>query len=148
MIDATEFSMPNMDISLGFYQIAKNNYYPGWHQQVSIGEFLSNKEKHDGLSDTNKRIIEVGCKGNMLTEYAETEAQNFGAMLKMKEYGVTNRRWTDDQLAVFEKAWNEVVAEESAKDATFKEFADSYFAFRKQYKIWGEAQSIKATYLN
>ncbi|MBT4354942.1 MAG: C4-dicarboxylate ABC transporter, partial [Rhodospirillaceae bacterium] len=30
VIDATEFSMPNMDISLGFYQIAKNNYYPGW----------------------------------------------------------------------------------------------------------------------
>jgi TRAP-type mannitol/chloroaromatic compound transport system substrate-binding protein len=149
VIDATEFSMPNMDISLGFYQIAKNNYYPGWHQQVSIGEFLSNKEKYDGLSDTNKRIVEVGCKSNMLTEYAETEALNFGAMLKMKsEYGVTNRRWTDDQLAVFEKAWNEVVAEESAKDATFKEFADSYFAFRKQYKIWGDAQALKSTYLD
>ena len=27
VIDATEFSMPNMDISL-VYQIAKNNYYP------------------------------------------------------------------------------------------------------------------------
>jgi len=149
VIDATEFSMPNMDISLGFYQIAKNNYYPGWHQQVSIGEFLSNKEKHDALSETNKRIVEVGCKSNMLTEYAETEAQNFGAMQKMKnDYGVTNRRWTDDQLAVFEKAWNEVVAEESAKDATFKEFADSYYAFRKGYKIWGEAQALKPTYLD
>jgi TRAP-type mannitol/chloroaromatic compound transport system substrate-binding protein len=149
VIDATEFSMPNMDISLGFYQIAKNNYYPGWHQQVSIGEFLSNKEKHDKLSKANRTIIEVGCKANMLTEYAETEALNFGAMQKMKsEYGVTNHRWTDDQLAVFEKAWNEVVAEESAKDATFKEFADSYYAFRKGYKIWGEAQSLKSTYLD
>jgi TRAP-type mannitol/chloroaromatic compound transport system substrate-binding protein len=138
-----------MDISLGFYQIAKNNYYPGWHQQVSIGEFLSNKEKHDKLSKANRTIIEVGCKANMLTEYAETEALNFGAMQKMKsEYGVTNHRWTDDQLAVFEKAWNEVVAEESAKDATFKEFADSYYAFRKGYKIWGEAQALKSTYLD
>ena len=148
VIDATEFSMPNMDISLGFYQIAKNNYYPGWHQQISVGEFLSNKKMHDALSEQNKRLISIGCKANMIYEYAETEAQNFGAMLEMKnKYGVTNRRWTDDQLAVFEKAWMEVVAEESAKDKTFKEFADSFYTFRKNYKIWGEAQSLKATYL-
>ena len=148
VIDATEFSMPNMDISLGFYQIAKNNYFPGWHQQVSVGEFLSNKKMHDALSKQNKRLIDIGCKANMIYEYAETEAQNFGAMLEMKsKYGVTNRRWTDDQLAVFEKAWMEVVEEESAKDKTFKEFADSYYSFRKQYKIWGEAQSLKPTYL-
>jgi len=36
VIDATEFSMPAMDIKYGFYQIAKNNYFPGWHQQVSL----------------------------------------------------------------------------------------------------------------
>jgi len=148
VIDATEFSMPNMDISLGFYQIAKNNYYPGWHQQISVGEFLSNKKMHDALSKQNQRLISIGCKANMIYEYAETEAQNFGAMLEMKnKYGVTNRRWTDDQLAVFEKAWMEVVAEESAKDKTFKEFADSFYTFRKNYKIWGEAQSLKPTYL-
>ena len=29
VIDATEFSMPAMDIKYGFYQIAKNNYFPG-----------------------------------------------------------------------------------------------------------------------
>ena len=148
VIDATEFSMPNMDISLGFYQIAKNNYFPGWHQQVSVGEFLSNKKMTDALSKQNKRLISIGCKANMIYEYAETEAQNFGAMQTMKaKYGVTNRRWTDDQLGVFEKAWMEVVEEESAKDKTFKEFADSYYSFRKQYKIWGEAQSLKPTYL-
>ena len=35
MIDATEFAMPDMDIKLGFYQVAKYNYYPGWHQPTS-----------------------------------------------------------------------------------------------------------------
>ena len=149
VIDATEFSMPNMDIDYGFYQIAKNNYYPGWHQQISIGELLVNREMHDGLSGPHQMMLDVGCKSNMLVEYAETEAENPKAMQEMKDkYGVVNRRWTDDQLAVFEKAWQEVVAEESAKDATFKEFADSYFAFRKVYKIWGDAQALKSTYLD
>ena len=32
-IDATEFSMPAIDQNLGFYNLAKHNYFPGWHQQ-------------------------------------------------------------------------------------------------------------------
>ena len=80
--------------------------------------------------------------------YAHGDARNFGPMQEMKsKYGVTNHRWTDEQLAVFEKAWQEVVAEESAKDEWFKKFADSFYAFRDQYRIWGEAQSLKSTYL-
>ncbi|MEZ5855335.1 MAG: hypothetical protein R3D67_11580 [Hyphomicrobiaceae bacterium] len=38
VIDATEFSMPMMDIKLGFHQVAKFNYFPGWHQQASCSE--------------------------------------------------------------------------------------------------------------
>lgn len=147
VIDATEFSMPNMDIKLGFYQVAKNNYYPGWHQQISCNEFLVNKEKFDALPDEYKAMVEVAAGRQVIYTYAETEAQNFQAMGEMKEkYGVTNRRWTDEQLAVFEKAWLEVLAEKSAEDALFKKVADHYLAFREKYKLWGEAQFLKATY--
>ena len=45
-----------------------------------------------------------------------------------------------------EKAWTEVLAEESAKDATFKRVADHYLGWRKTYKIWGDAQELKTTY--
>ncbi|OZG69701.1 C4-dicarboxylate ABC transporter, partial [Hahella sp. CCB-MM4] len=31
-IDATEFSMPAIDLNLGFYQVASYYYFPGWHQ--------------------------------------------------------------------------------------------------------------------
>ena len=34
VIDATEFGMPTIDIKLGFYQVAKHNYYPGWQAEV------------------------------------------------------------------------------------------------------------------
>ena len=148
VIDATEFSMPNMDIALGFYQIAKNNYYPGWHQQVSCSELLMNKAKWDALSDQNKRILQVAGRAQAVYTYAETEGQNFIAMGEMKEkYGVTNRRWTDEQLAVFEKAWFEVLAEKSAEDPVFKKVADHYLDFRAKYKLWADAQSLEATYL-
>ncbi len=148
VIDATEFSMPTIDIDLGFYQIAKNNYYPGWHQQVSVSELLINKAKFDALPDQYQAILEIALGESVTNTYAETEAKNPKAMNEMKaKYGVTNRRWTDAQLAKFEQAWFEVVKEESAKDPLFKKIADSFYSFRDEYRGWGEAQAIKSTYL-
>ena len=148
VIDATEFSMPNMDIKYGFYQIAKFNYYPGWHQQTSVSEVLMNKAKFDALPDEYKAMVEIAAGDNVLHTYAETEALNPGAMNEMlSKYQVQNKRWNDKDLATFEKYWNEVVADESKKDPWFKEIAESYFAFRKLYGTWGAAQSMKPTYL-
>ncbi|NKC12744.1 MAG: C4-dicarboxylate ABC transporter [Gammaproteobacteria bacterium] len=148
VIDATEFSMPTMDINYGFYQIAKNNYFPGWHQQTSCSELLMNKAKYDELSDNFKAVLQVALNDAIIHTYAETEAKNPDAMQEMqKKHGVTVQRWRDDQLAEFETAWNAVVEEESAKDEYFKEVADQFYAFRKNYAIWGDAQRMKSTYL-
>ena len=147
VIDATEFSMPTIDIKLGFYQIAKHNYFPGWHQQTSCSEMLINKKEFEALPKNYKKIIEIALGESVQHVFAETEAKNPAAMLEMKEkYGVTNHRWTDADLAKFEAAWFEVLKEESAKDALFKKVADSYLAFRATYKLWGDAQAMKASY--
>jgi TRAP-type mannitol/chloroaromatic compound transport system substrate-binding protein len=149
VIDATEFSMPAMDIKYGFYQIAKNNYFPGWHQQVSIGVLEINMDKWNSLSAQNKMILETACRSSLVRVYVETEAVNPGAMAEMGEkYGVITRRWRDDQIAVFEKAWNEVVEEDSANDPLFAEVTESYSKWRKTYSKWGTAQALKPTYLD
>jgi TRAP-type mannitol/chloroaromatic compound transport system substrate-binding protein len=149
VIDATEFSMPAMDIDLGFYQVAKFNYFPGWHQMVSIGELLVHKPLWDELSDWHKKIIEVTCNHNIHVNYAETEENNPKAMqIMVDQHGVQLRRWTDEELGVFEEAWREVVEEESARDPIFARVAESYFDFRARYKVWGDAQILKATYLD
>jgi TRAP-type mannitol/chloroaromatic compound transport system substrate-binding protein len=147
VIDATEFSMPTIDVALGFHQIAKNNYYPGWHQQVSVSELLINRAEWNKLSEQHKMIIKLALGETTAYTYFETEAKNPEVMVQMKEkHGVTNRRWTDDQLKAFEKAWLEVLSEESAKDPLFKKVADNYLGWRKTYAIWGEAQELKNTY--
>jgi len=148
VIDATEFSMPTMDIKYGFYQIAKYNYFPGWHQQVSIGTLDVNIPKYDGLPTEYQKMLEVACQASAMNSYAETEAKNPAAMVEMgTKYGVITKRWRDDQLAVFEQAWLDTLKEDAAKDPLFKEVADSYLGFRKEYKKWGDAQSLNATYL-
>ncbi len=147
VIDATEFSMPTIDIKLGFYQIAKFNYFPGWHQQVSVSELLMNKTAWNKLSKSHQAVIRVGLGESVMHTYAETEAKNFDAMVTMqKKHGVTIKRWPDETLAKFERAWLEVVKEESAKDPLFKKVADHFYAFRANYKRWGDAQRLKDTY--
>lgn len=149
VIDATEFSMPTIDIKLGFYQIAKNNYFPGWHQQTSCSEILINKKEYDGLPKSYQKILQLATGESVAFVFSESEAKNPQAMIEMREkHGVTVRRWSDEALAKFEQAWLEVVQEESAKDPLFKKVADDYLAFRKAYRIWGDAQAMKGTYLD
>jgi len=147
VIDATEFSMPAMDISYGFYQIAKYNYFPGWHQQTSVSEMLINRDKFNELPANYQAILRTALGESVAYVYAETEAKNFGAMKEMVDkHNVIIKRWPNSFLKAYEKAWLEVVAEESAKDQLFKKVADSYFGFRKEYKIWLDAQQLDATY--
>jgi TRAP-type mannitol/chloroaromatic compound transport system substrate-binding protein len=147
VIDATEFSMPTIDIALGFYQIAKNNYFPGWHQQTSVSELLMNRTEYDKLPKHYQAIIRIALGESVIHSYAESEAKNFEAMdIMTQKHGVTNHRWPDEFLKVMETAWLEVVEEEKAKNALFKKVADSYFGFRAKYKKWGDAQFLKPTY--
>jgi TRAP-type mannitol/chloroaromatic compound transport system substrate-binding protein len=149
VIDATEFSMPAMDIKLGFHQIAKYNYFPGWHQQVSCGELLMNKKAWEALPDAYKAMIETAGEAQISFTYSETEATQFGVMAEMRDkHNVQVKRWGDKDLAAFEKGWREGLKEESAKDPLFKKVADHYLDFRKKYAIWGESQAMKASYLD
>ena len=147
VIDATEFSMPAMDIKLGFHQVAKFNYFPGWHQQTSVTEVMMNKKAFDALPKTYKKMLEMAAGHQVQYSYAETEATQFGVMAEMQaKHKVQIKRWKDSELAVYEKAWLEVIEEESAKDPLFKRIADDYLAFRKNYVVWGAAQALKPTY--
>jgi TRAP-type mannitol/chloroaromatic compound transport system substrate-binding protein len=137
-IDATEFSTPAMDVKLGFYQVAKYYYFPGWHQQATALDVLFNKKKWDAMSDSQKALIEQACGDTLQDSIAIGEATQFAALEEMKAKGVELKKWGPEFMAAYRKAWDEVVVEESAKNPNFKRINDSFTAFRKQYKAWGD----------
>ncbi|PTX54777.1 TRAP-type mannitol/chloroaromatic compound transport system substrate-binding protein [Litoreibacter ponti] len=138
-IDATEFSMPRIDARLGFYNIAKFNYFPGWHQPATMFELLINKDVWEGLDERAQNQIEVACLANITTNYAEGEATNFAAMIDNTENnGVTIKQWSPEILETFESTWNEVAGELAAEDAYFKEVWDDLQEYRAGYKTWGD----------
>ncbi|HVL56081.1 MAG TPA: TRAP transporter substrate-binding protein [Burkholderiaceae bacterium] len=142
-IDATEFSMPVMDLTLGFHQVAKHYYFPGWHQLTTMNELIISKKKWAEFSDTQKKQIEIACESIMLRQFAEGEAVQFKAMQEIQAKGVTIHKWPKEFLDAFEKAWNEVAAEQVAKSPEFKKGWESYTAFRKNYAIWKDHGYLK-----
>jgi TRAP-type mannitol/chloroaromatic compound transport system substrate-binding protein len=138
-IDATEFSMPRIDANLGFYQIAKFNYFPGWHQPATLFELLINKDRWDELDERSQKQIEVACLANVTTNYAEGEATNYAAMVdNVENKGVTIKNWDPEILKTFEATWNEVAAELAAEDPFFKKVWDDLQEYRAGYKIWSD----------
>ena len=135
-IDATEFSMPAVDLKLGFYQVAKHYYFPGWHQQSTLFELMINMDKWNKLSDTQKVQIETVCGDNIRNGIAEGDAIQLDALAILKSKGVIIHKWSDEILNALEKAWMEVVEEESAKDEDFKRSWNSLNTFRENYKTW------------
>ena len=136
-IDATEFSMPLVDANLGFYNIAKYNYFPGWHQPSTMFELLINKDRWEELDEIAQNQINIACMANLADNFAEGEAKNFPAMKEnVDEHGVEIKNWNEEQLQQFESAWLEVAGELAAEDAFFKEVWDDLQQFRADYKLW------------
>ena len=137
-IDATEFSMPAIDLNLGFYQVAKHYYFPGWHQQATLFELMMNLERYESLSDTQKAQIDMVCGDNVREGLAEGDAIQGAALAELQEKGVTIHRWPPEVLQALNAAWNEVANELAAANPNFKKTWESYSAFRKQYALWGD----------
>jgi TRAP-type mannitol/chloroaromatic compound transport system substrate-binding protein len=144
VIGATEFSMPAIDLNLGFYQIAKHYYFPGWHQQSTLLELLINREVWDKLPPKRQAQLEIACGDNLREGLAQGEAIQFDALKTLKEKGVQLHRWSPEILAAMRSAWDEVVAEEAEKNPDFKKIWASYAAFRKDYKIWHDLGYLRS----
>jgi TRAP-type mannitol/chloroaromatic compound transport system substrate-binding protein len=143
-IDATEFAMPVMDESFGFYQVAKYYYFPGWHQPSSILGLFINLELWNGLSEQNRAIFNITC-GDMVRQIlVRGESMQSPAMTRMRDqHGVKIMYWPPEFLEAYKKAWLEVIEEESRNNANFKKIYASYSKFREEFKLWGENGYLK-----
>jgi TRAP-type mannitol/chloroaromatic compound transport system substrate-binding protein len=136
MIDGAENSSPAIDVKAGYHQIAKNYYFPGWHQPVAMWELIINMDRWNALTPAQRLQIEAACGDNIAHSIAEGEAAQTAALDEIKKSGVQVSRLPEPVLKVLEEKWREVAAEESARNADFKEIWDSVSAFRTRYEAW------------
>lgn len=89
-------------------------------------ELLINKDVWNGLSESQKMVIEITCKAATADAFAYTEAIQGGVIREnVEKRGVTPHCWSDEMLASFRQAWQEVAKELSADRTWLRRF----FAF-------------------
>ncbi len=142
-LDAAEQSVPAIDRGLGFYQIAKFNYFPGWHQQSTVQELLINKDSWNKLDDAQRLMVEMACDSATVAQFADGEAGQYSIMKKNEEDGVAIKAWPQEMLDAFHTAWEKVIQQETQDNADSARVWESLTAFRDDYKIWGERAYLK-----
>jgi TRAP-type mannitol/chloroaromatic compound transport system substrate-binding protein len=142
-IDATEFSMPAMDLTLGFHQVAKHYYFPGWHQMATFLHLLISKNKWAELSDHQKEIIRTACESTMLQNFIEGESAQGKALKEIQSKGVTVHYWPKEILDTYRKTWLEVIEEQKTKSPEFAKAWASLAKFRDEYKVWKDHGYLK-----
>lgn len=140
VIDGTEFSMPAIDKQIGFDQIVKNYYLPGWHQPAAINELIINKAKWDAMSEGQQGLIELTCRETMLWGLTSTYVENAQAIDAFKANGVEIRQFPEEVLAGFQTATEEVMQEQSAKDESFARAWNSLQVYRDSAASWAAVQ--------
>ncbi len=135
-IDATEFSLPEVDARLGFNRVATFNYYPGWHQPHTAFHLVVNKPTWDALSLATRETIELACGDGVHRNLSIAEASQGPVIEELQAAGVQTRTLSADLLATLEIAVAEVLAEEAAKDEDFARVLRHQQNFRSQYARW------------
>ena len=146
-IDATEYAMPAIDRSAGFYQITKFNYFPGWHQQATTNHILVHKPTWDELPKEYVAMLQTSCDANIMGHIAQGNSLQHQAMLDNEKDGVTIKTWSDDVLRTLQTAWREVHEEATADNPDVAKFWELWTGFHEGYKVWGDVGFLKPEFV-
>ncbi len=136
LIDAAEFSLPSIDADIGIAGTAKHLYFPGWQQPVTSLEILMLERTWEALSDPRKAMIEAACGETLSWTAAYAADQQVSALAGFRAEGVEFHAWPDEILVALERAWREVIAEETANDPLLAQAWNDYLSFSGGYADW------------
>ncbi len=148
-IDAGEFIGPWTDSALGFYQVAKNYYWPGVGEPSSAEECVVNMAAWEALPDDLKLAVETACKSlynDVLTEYSTKSAQSLVQLVA--EHGVMVRQLPEEVMIAMGNAAGEVMAElGDDQDELVRRIVESFLAYRASiaaYMVYADNGQMNA----
>lgn len=132
-LDAAEFVGPYNDLALGFYQIAKNYYFPSFIEPGLATELVVDKAKFTALPADVQQIVKDVCQAeydSVAADFAANDPRALQALVN--EHQVQIRQFPDEILEAGANAAKELLTEirEGGDDLT-KKTAESFIAALK-----------------
>jgi TRAP-type mannitol/chloroaromatic compound transport system substrate-binding protein len=139
VIDATEWIGPYHDYLMGFHDIAKYYYSPGWHEPGSNLEIIINKRLYDGLPKSLQSILEAAAYRLNAWTLAEFEAKNNEYLQKIiNESNVEIRQLSPEVLNGLYEARQKIINDLIEQNEDSKKVYASYSKFQKEITTWSK----------
>ena len=137
VIDATEWIGPYHDYKMGFYQIARYYYAPGWHEPGTALEFFINRERYESLPTDMQQVLQAAAARLNVWMLSEFEVQNAIYLDKLiQEENVQLRYFPDEVLDQLREFTAETLEEICANDPVSRRIYDAYQNFRNKAAFW------------
>ena len=138
-IDGAEWAGPWNDLTMGFYQITKYYYWPGFHEPGSALSLGINLDLWNDLTPGEQRIIEDACAAENSRNLAEYNRFNTEALRTLiDEHGVQLKRFNSEILTEIGRLCGEVVKEAGQTDNMSKRIYESFLQTRSNVSSWSE----------
>ncbi|SON57664.1 Neu5Ac-binding protein [Hartmannibacter diazotrophicus] len=135
-IDSAEWVGPYDDEKLGFYQVAKFYYYPGFWEAGPTLHFMVNNKKYDELPEAYKTALRVACSHSNDVTMAKYDAKNRLAIRSLVGKGVQLRPFPRDVLDAAYAATQELYAELSSTNENWKKIYEPWKQYREESFQW------------
>jgi len=124
-IDAAEWVGPYDDEKLGFHQIVKHYYYPGWWEPGPNLSFYVNRDAWNQLPAFYQQALEVSMKEANLYMLSRYDAENPAALQRLLGQGVLLHPFPDDVM----QAARDIAAELLESNTSEPGYAKIYTAY-------------------
>ena len=137
VIDATEWLGPFHDSLMGFPDIAKYYYYPGWHECGTTLELIANKKKFEALPEHLQSILTTAIARLKSWVLNQFEVRNAEILERLKsENNVEIRQFPNDVLTALKSKTEETLNELAQDNTDTKRVYESFKKFKKKSNDW------------
>lgn len=144
VIDACEFSTPEMDLAMKLNEVTKFWLTPGFHQTSTINGIIINKKNWDELPDDLKAIVENASKACYVSRFASSTLNSAKATNEILAMGVKINRLSNEDLLIIEREKNKLMETLAAENPEYAavlksqiEFDKTIAPYRNQLEPWG-----------
>ena len=131
-LDAGEFIGPWTDSALGYFQVAKNYYWPGVGEPSSAEECGVNADAYAALPEDLQQVVALACESLYNPVWTEYTTKHAMALKKMvDEEGVQVKMFPEDVITAMGTAAAEVITElREDDDELVRRITESFVSYR------------------
>ena len=140
VLDGAEFSVPEVDWSMGLAEVTDYVVKPGWHQLGPISGIMINKDVYDQLDDYTKFVLKQAAQNTMMWSYTFFEQTSGEYTNKFREAGVEYTRLDDEVLDKVVELVEAQIIEDAKANPDHAKIAFSMYDYLVNMKDWRELQ--------